>query len=57
MILRELKNNSFPLPKFETDQDRTYLITTIKIRDGFRVSDKMSDKVSDKMSDTNNGKV
>ena len=49
MILRELKNNSFPLPKFETDQDRTYLITTIKIRDGFRVSDKMSD--------TNNGKV
>ena len=34
-ILRELKQNGSPLPQFETDVDRTYLITTIKMRDGF----------------------
>lgn len=34
-ILSELKKNGSPLPKFETDEDRTYLITTIKMRDGF----------------------
>ena len=34
-ILRELKRNSSPLPEFETDADRTYMITTIKIHEGF----------------------
>ena len=34
-ILRELKRNGSPLPEFETDADRTYMITTIKIHDGF----------------------
>ncbi len=34
-ILRELKRNGSPLPEFETDVDRTYMITTIKIRSGF----------------------
>ena len=34
-ILRELKQNGSPPPEFETDADRTYLITTIRIRDGF----------------------
>lgn len=34
-ILRELRRNSSPIPKFETDEDRTYLITTIRIHDGF----------------------
>ena len=34
-ILRELKRNGSPLPEFETDVDRTYMITTIKIHEGF----------------------
>lgn len=34
-ILRELKKNGSPLPEFETDTDRTYMITTIKIHEGF----------------------
>ena len=34
-ILRELKRNGSPLPEFETDVDRTYMITTIKIHKGF----------------------
>lgn len=34
-ILRELKRNGSPLPEFETDADRTYMITTIKIHSGF----------------------
>lgn len=36
-ILRELKRNGSPLPEFETDADRTYMITTIKIHEGFAV--------------------
>ena len=34
-ILRELKRNGSPLPEFETDADRTYMITTIKIHESF----------------------
>lgn len=34
-ILRELNRNGSPLPEFETDADRTYMITTIKIHEGF----------------------
>ena len=34
-ILRELKRNGSPLPEFETDADRTYMITTIRIHEGF----------------------
>ena len=34
-ILRELQRNGSPLPEFETDADRTYMITTIKIHEGF----------------------
>lgn len=54
-ILRELKRNGSPLPEFEMDEERTYLITIIHIRENFEsktiVSDKMGDKMSDKMSD------
>ena len=35
-ILRELKRNGSPLPEFETDVDRTYMITTIRIHEKFR---------------------
>ncbi|MCD8022813.1 MAG: hypothetical protein LUF30_07540 [Lachnospiraceae bacterium] len=34
-ILRELQKNGSPKPEFETDEDRTYLITTIRCREGF----------------------
>ncbi len=34
-ILRELKRNGSPSPEFETDADRTYMITIIKIHEGF----------------------
>lgn len=36
-ILRELKRNGSPMPKFETDADRTYMITTIRIHEGFEI--------------------
>ena len=35
-ILRELQQNGSPPPEFETDSDRTYLITTIRMREGFK---------------------
>ncbi|MCM1266900.1 MAG: hypothetical protein NC302_03270, partial [Bacteroidales bacterium] len=34
-ILHELGKNGSPLPEFETDADRTYMITTIKIHERF----------------------
>ena len=54
-ILNALSKNGSPKPLFETDERRTYLETTIFIREGFdesgEMSDKMSNKMSDKMSD------
>ena len=54
-ILNALSKNGSPKPLFETDERRTYLETTIFIREGFdesgEMSDKMSDKMSNKMSD------
>lgn len=50
-ILRELKKNGSPEPLFEMDEDRSYLETTIFIREGFHqmeMSEKMSEKVSQK---------
>lgn len=37
-ILNELRNNGSPIPEFETDDDRNYLETTIKIREGFEIT-------------------
>ena len=34
-ILRELEQNGSPKPEFETDPERHYMITTIKMREGF----------------------
>lgn len=45
--MRELKNNGSPSPIFDTDADRTYLETTLMIREGFEMSDKMSGKEKD----------
>ena len=47
-IKRALKNNGSPDPIFETDEDRTYFITTILIHEGFRniiTGDKTGDKI------------
>lgn len=49
-ILNALSRNGSPKPLFETDERRTYLETTIFIREGFDEGRKVSDKVSDKMS-------
>lgn len=35
-IKRALQNNGSPAPIFETDEDRTYFITTILIHEGFK---------------------
>ena len=37
-IIRELRQNGSPPPEFETDPDRTYLITTIRMREGFETT-------------------
>jgi len=34
-IIRALKSNGSPMPVFETDEDRTYFVTTIYIHPGF----------------------
>lgn len=39
-ILRELKRNGSPMPEFETDADRTYMITTIRIHEKFENENK-----------------
>ena len=49
-ILRELKKNGSPNPTFEMDEDRTYLETTIFIREGFAYK-KMSESMSESMSE------
>lgn len=41
-ILRELKKNGSPTPEFDMDDDRTYLNTIIRIRDGFEMSESMT---------------
>lgn len=46
--MRELKKNGSPLPEFEMDEDRTYLITIIHIRENFESKTVVSDKMSDK---------
>lgn len=57
-ILNALSKNGSPKPLFETDERRTYLETTIFIREGFdegrKVSDKMSNKMSNKEKDRMN---
>ena len=52
-ILRELRKNGSPEPLFEMDENRSYLETTIFIREGFTktaMSEKVSEKVSQKDS-------
>ena len=53
-ILNALSKNGSPKPLFETDERRTYLETTIFIREGFDESGEMSDKMSDKEKDRMN---
>lgn len=39
------------MPEFETDEDRTYLIVTIRIRDGFETKNKVPESMSELMSE------
>lgn len=55
-ILRELKTNGSPMPVFETDEDRTYLETTILIREGFEKSE-ATELMTEKMSELMTGKM
>lgn len=41
-ILWELKKNGSPLPESETDDERTYIITTIRMHEGFEIKKSMS---------------
>lgn len=49
-ILREIRENGSPEPEFEMDEDRTYLNTIIRIRDGFEKKETMSESMSESMS-------
>jgi ATP-dependent DNA helicase RecG len=52
-ILNQLAENGSPPPEFETNAERNYLITTIRIHDGFidQTSDLSLNGMSDKLSD------
>ena len=61
-ILRELKKNGSPLPEFETDVDRTYMITTIRIHEKFETANenfaqKNERSLSGVLMQKDNGKV
>ncbi len=49
-ILAELKKNGSPMAEFETDIERNYLETTIKIRDGFEVKENINQKNEQSLS-------
>lgn len=51
--IRALKANGSPMPVFETDDDRTYFLTTIPIHPDFLVSSKSENEHE---NDTANGK-
>ena len=51
-ILRELRENGSPEPEFEMDEDRTYLNTIIRIREGFESKEIVSESVSELMSES-----
>lgn len=50
-ILRELKRNGSPFPEFETDADRTYMITTIRIHERFEIENKNFGQKNDRSFD------
>lgn len=51
-IIRALKANGSPMPTFETDDARSYFLTTIGIHPAFTVSnDSANDNVNDTVSD------
>ena len=51
-IIRALKANGSPMPTFETDDARSYFLTTIGIHPAFTGSnDSVNDTVSDQMSE------
>ena len=54
-IIRALKANGSPMPIFETDEERTYFLTTFPIHPGFTSSsDLENDPVNDLVNDPEN---
>lgn len=45
-IKRALQNNGSPAPVFETDEDRTYFITTILIDEGFKNHQEITQEIT-----------
>ena len=45
-IKRALENNGSPAPIFETDDDRTYFITTILIHEGFKGTQEITQEIT-----------
>ncbi|MDD3417647.1 MAG: ATP-binding protein [Lachnospiraceae bacterium] len=50
-ILNELKKNGSPEPEFHTDDERNYLETTIRIRDGFETTVNFNQKSERSLSE------
>lgn len=57
-IIRALRANGSPMPVFETDDDRTYFLTTIPIHPDFLVSSlRKNEHRNEHENDTVNGKL
>lgn len=57
-IIRALKANGSPMPIFETDEERTYFLTTILIHPAFiEMDDNRNDNVNDNRNDTKDQKL
>jgi ATP-dependent DNA helicase RecG len=57
-IIRALKANGSPMPIFETDEERTYFLTTILIHPAFaELNDNRNDNVNDNRNDIKDQKL
>ncbi len=56
--MRELKRNGSPMPAFETDADRAYMITTIRIHEKFGTeNENFAQKMSEVLAQKDYNKV
>ena len=56
-ILRALKTNGSPLPEFETDEERNYLIATIYPHAGFVLNSPLNDPIISSVNDAKNRRI
>ena len=50
-ILRALEVNGSPLPEFETDDERSYMIVTIRPHEGFEIDEVVNEAVNEVVND------